>query len=406
MPSGRQEKTDQSTGPGRTLVEERRLNGGLPNSDVCALAFSKDGRYLAVARTDWLIQVFSLEQDWLEVFSVRHWNRITALALTFCPQGEYLAAGGDDRAVLVYAVKRDWEVVASIGARYAARAVSFSPCGSYLVAGVRHQEVQVLSVKNGWSVVATITFKGLVVGMTFNKGGNHLFLTTRPSVNGNTQVTLYDVQGGWTPVRKFTREDSITALEFSPAMGELFISGSTSCSVMKIQAGWPLDQETETVFQGPAVHADGAGAVFSPNGDFLALRADNKLLLHDARFNFEEKIKFQFEGQIVTTIGFSSCSKYFAMGADHDLIIYRVVDVDGDKRPSPASQFISFNNELPVETFLMLPPDEEPESCRSTPGIETLASVGLSVMGSPPRDSVNSMSEGQSWQRLAQKIAL
>lgn len=78
----------------------------LPGGPVYALAFSPDGRYLAVGSADGGVRLLDLFAPREFTSSLLYTHKDTALGLAFSPDGRYLASGSQDREVRLYDLQK------------------------------------------------------------------------------------------------------------------------------------------------------------------------------------------------------------------------------------------------------------------------------------------------------------
>jgi WD40 repeat protein len=138
---------------------------GLQQADYLALAFSRDGKWLATADADGVIRLWSTD-DWLERSNFTGPAR-GALAIAFLPNGHGLAALGSD------GVLRLWEVHTG-QVRWSAEllheevlAASFSPDGRFCVAGTASGTVRLWQTVGARPIHTFVGHRGPVAALAF-----------------------------------------------------------------------------------------------------------------------------------------------------------------------------------------------------------------------------------------------
>ena len=95
------------------LVERWEIKGH--QSDVIDIAFSPDGKYLASASYDNLVNVWDVEMKQTVATLRGHQSLVKGVA--WDPIGKFLATQGDDKSVIIWRVD-DWEKVSTITEPY------------------------------------------------------------------------------------------------------------------------------------------------------------------------------------------------------------------------------------------------------------------------------------------------
>lgn len=110
-------------------------HGGL----IPALAFSRDGDYLATANTDGMIRLWSVAGRQVQVLR-GHDGGVRSVA--FRHDGRRLVSAGDDSTVRVWDVAAGTELITHRGHAWSVRSAAFSPDGRRLVSGSQDQTVK------------------------------------------------------------------------------------------------------------------------------------------------------------------------------------------------------------------------------------------------------------------------
>jgi WD40 repeat protein len=160
-------------------------------SDVRAVAFSPDSRYLATAGGDHTARVWEISTG-REMTRIRHGRELYSSgpifgevnAVAFSPDGRYLASAGDDQVAYVHEVLSGKRVASMTHEGGYVGAVIFSPDGSYLATASGDRTARVWKVTSGEEVVR-LTHNGIVKAVAFSPDGRYL---ATASDDGTAQV--------------------------------------------------------------------------------------------------------------------------------------------------------------------------------------------------------------------------
>lgn len=118
-----------------------------PKGAPKAIAFSYDGRMVAVACADKTVRVFGVPSA--KLLSVLEGHEAAVLDVAFSPDGRYAASSGEDSTIRLWDLKTFKQVRAFEGHSGPVKGVCFSPDGSYLVSASADTTLKVWDVDTG-----------------------------------------------------------------------------------------------------------------------------------------------------------------------------------------------------------------------------------------------------------------
>jgi WD40 repeat protein len=304
--------------------------GKLPNrkSNITDLAFTLDGRYLALSHDDGTISLWEIttsrviSPEGFEVFAeesgqplIGHTDRINDIAIS--PDGEMLVSGssGDNSIIL-------WDLTSAqptgkdlIGHKQIASVMTFSPDNKILASGEVGGDMVILwDIQTGKQIGKPLenTNNG-IRDIVFSPDGNTLAISV---IDG--KVTLWNIAQR-KAVNLSSNISAITCLAFSPG-GKILAGGNWDGvvtfwdTVTHQQVGKEL---LTSIFQLQSM-------AFSPDGKFLALGGERYIHLLDATtYKVIKALNTSplsiSEGN-VTSLSFSPDSKLLAAGYRNDTV--------------------------------------------------------------------------------------
>jgi len=144
---------------------------GHGDSDVWAVTFSPDGKYLASAGADSKVQVWKTQNfEQLKTLS-GHTKPVTSLS--FSPDGKYIASGGRDSTVVIAHTDGSGSPVTLTGHQKAVFSVAFSRDGQYLASGGLDSTIRIWRAPS-WQLEKTLSIPKSVFSVAFSSDSKFL----------------------------------------------------------------------------------------------------------------------------------------------------------------------------------------------------------------------------------------
>ena len=248
---------------------------------VNAVAFSKNGEYLATAGLAWSTGlggyacVFKRSnQGFQSSQCVANKNKVGNVnAMTFSPNGQYLATASVDGKTCVWDTISGKQIMCTDpkdGLKVGANAVSFSPDGKYLATAGADDEVWVFET-NGYDPINLMEHNSdehnsSVLAMTFSPKGHYL---ATASVDGTVRVwntTVKKKPAKWELRHKLSHNEAVTNVAFS--LDDKYLATASSDNTASV---WDLTSGDEFA---RLIHNDGVNAIaFNPDKKSLLATA-------------------------------------------------------------------------------------------------------------------------------------
>ena len=209
------------------LEKEPVSKSGKFESDIYAVDFSPDGRYLATTSADNIARIWNMK-DWREV-PLLHEDEV--YSVSFSPDGRYLATASVDNSARVWEVG-NWREVSNLIHKDKIYSVSFSPDGKYLVTASADNSARVWNVKD-WQEESYLLHKDEVYSASFSSDGKYLSTASADDI-----ARVWDTED-WQEVSNLNHRDEVYSVSFSPDGRYL----ATTCmdGVARVWLCWPED---------------------------------------------------------------------------------------------------------------------------------------------------------------------
>jgi WD40 repeat protein len=260
-------------------VEPNQDEFDVNDQDVRSISISPDGKFLAAGGHDMTLRMWDMETckllkviDLKFVGSGDKWRPSDVMAVAFSPNGKYLAAGSRDRTVRIWdlnpmfmlRVKESKKLDTSQGG---IRAIAWSPDGNYLAAGGHERIIRL------WRMGESAHEVGILAGhfgvKSFNwYGVNSLVFDPTGSMllsgGDDGMVRLLDIHA-MKQIKQFDAPDDVLGVAFSPD-GKLVAAAAEGYE--NSVRTWAL--ETGKLLHKFQVRGEPWAVSFSPNGKLLA----------------------------------------------------------------------------------------------------------------------------------------
>ncbi len=246
-----------STGLGGYACVFKRSNQGFQSSqcvanknkvgNVNAVAFSPNGQYLATASVDGKTCVWDTTDGTIIMCKAPNTDpkdglKVGANAVSFSPDGKYLAAAWTDGKILVLNTN-GYNQINLIERSSSVLAMTFSPNGQYLATASVDGKTCVWDTTSGKQIMCTDPKNGLKVGanaVSFSPDGKYL-----ATAGADGEVWVFETNG-YDPINLMEHNSSVLSMTFSPKghyLATASVDGTVrvwNTTVKKKPAKWEL----------------------------------------------------------------------------------------------------------------------------------------------------------------------
>ncbi len=160
---------------------------------VYALAFSPDGRFLASGSYDTTVRIWKLDQGEFSEHQTLRGHSDYVYSVAFSPNGEYLASGGKDQTLRIWKLSgEEFSQHQTLkGHSDSVYSVAFSPNGKYLASGSTDQTIGLWKFAgDSFSRFSSLKASNWVYSVSFDSSGNTLLCGGK-----DKQVTIWKMSG-------------------------------------------------------------------------------------------------------------------------------------------------------------------------------------------------------------------
>jgi WD40 repeat protein len=271
-------------------VEMGRLENR--SGDINRLTFSPDGSHLASAGRDWLILIWAVGAQRVRLALNGHTAGVNSIA--YAADGKTLISAGDDGTVRLWNSTNGQAIACLTGHAGPVLSASLSPDGQLAASGGVDQKIRLWSVERRQTLATLAGHDRPVVALAFSPDGRFLV-----SSQGRASGQL-DVNGTPRPLRLWRMPEGKEILAFGPSGGDvsdlafspdaktLATSGRNGVTLWDPRTGEM--RETLRLPSAPKGQLQGQGAAsrpawpiaFSPDGQSLAAGGDAALSIWTA----------------------------------------------------------------------------------------------------------------------------
>jgi WD40 repeat protein len=286
-------QTSLQVGSGATISLETGHS-----DDVLALAFSRDGHWLASGSKDQSIKIWDVARGRVVRTLTGHTKEVTCVA--FSPGSKRLASGSGDGTIRVWNASNGWTSSVLAGTGISIFSVVFSNDGERIISGDLDGLIKVRDASSG-AEIRSIQDRGVVLSLAVAPGDDSLLASATEAVNarGENAAHLWNLKSG-KEVHKVTGySGAVSQVSFSPDGGVLAtasfydgfklwdvksgnelrtIKSATSSSALFMRDGRLLTSGVFTVNIWDVSNGTQVKHIDGPDGSVVALSADDKIV--------------------------------------------------------------------------------------------------------------------------------
>jgi WD40 repeat protein len=249
---------------------------------AAALAYSPEGRYLAVGSSDSI----RLLDAGSQVEMARLENRSGNInRLTFSPDGAHLASAGRDWPILIWAVSGQRIELALNGHTAGVNSVAYAADGKALMSAGDDGTVRLWNATNGQPIACLTGHAGPVLSASLSHDGK-----LAASGGSDKKIRLWSVERKQTLATLVGHDGPVVALAFSPDGRFLVSAGGVASGQLDVNTNetrrhlrlWRMPEGKEILAFGPT-GADVCDVAFSPDSRTLATSGSKGVTLWDPR---------------------------------------------------------------------------------------------------------------------------
>ncbi|MGH9751531.1 MAG: hypothetical protein ACREA2_02005 [Blastocatellia bacterium] len=273
-----------------------------PRDYVRSVAFSNDGRLLALGFLHGALQVWEVGSGVKLYSRAAHQASVTSVA--FSPNNLWLASGSRDNMVILWEAGAGRELQVLRGHKGEVSAVAFSPDGQWLVSSSHDRTIKIWRVVTGHEAQ---TFEGhtmQVTAVAFTPDGQ-----TIASASWDKTIRLWNVATGLTTRILTGHSKGVGSLAISPD-GRWLASGGEDATVKL----WDLTRGIEArTFSGH--HNSVTSVAFSPDGELLAAGCLGQVVIVWKRATGAVVKRLRYENISYNSVAFSPRGEWLALGS-------------------------------------------------------------------------------------------
>ena len=226
--------------PNLSIYLAGRMFGGCPLSPkpIQGLAFTPDGKHLAVACLDPFVHIYDRQTAKEVARLAGHSLPVTAVA--FSPDGKLLASGGNNGSVCIWDWLSQKTMAECAGQKRGIRALAFSPDGKLLASSSTDHTIKFWQPETGRLRATLARHKKTVWGLAFSPDGR-----TLASGSEDKTVRLWDVDSANERMVLPGHAGSVRSLAFSPDDGRTLASTSGEVKLWQTATGRELATFTD-----------------------------------------------------------------------------------------------------------------------------------------------------------------
>jgi tetratricopeptide (TPR) repeat protein len=280
-----------------------------PRDYVRSVAFSNDGRLLALGFLNGTLQVWEVGSGATLYSNLAHQSSVTSVA--FSPNNLLLATGSRDNTVKLWEADTGQELQILRGHKGEVSAVAFSPDGEWLVSSSHDRLIKIWRVVTGREAQTLEGHTMQVTAAIFTPDGQ-----TIVSASWDKTIRLWNIATGLTTRILTGHSKGVGSLAVSPASeangsnGRWLASGGEDATVKL----WDLTTGREArTFSG---HCNSVTSVaFSPDGELLAAGCLGKVVIVWKRETGAVVKRLRYEDISYNSVAFSPRGEWLALGS-------------------------------------------------------------------------------------------